>query len=159
MLRRDNKPNKVTNMKKCFRILIVDDDNNMAQMFSEILKYRGHNVTIVNEGALCINKCHNDFYDIIFMDFHLEDLDGVNVTDVIRNVCGTKSLIFAFTGDDNSHTIKKFKDIGMTGALIKPLDINLINKIMTSLEFRNDLDKKVIYVCAEHKYGKQLILF
>ena len=159
MLRKEYNPTKLNGVKKCFRILIVDDDNNMAQMFSEILKMRGHSVTIVNEGALCINKCHNDFYDIIFMDFHLEDLDGVNVTDVIKNVCNTKSLIFAFTGDDSGQSVAKFKDIGMTGALIKPLDINLINKIMSSLESRNDIDKKVVYVCAEYKYGHQLILF
>ena len=46
------------------------------------------------------------------------------------------ALIFAFTGDDSKSALKKFKEIGMIGAIIKPIDINIINKLMNSLEIK-----------------------
>lgn len=142
-----------------FNILIVDDDKTIANIFAEILKQRGHNVTIASESISCINKCQNNHYDIIFMDFHLDNLDGVDITDLIKNMNPVKSIIFAFTGDDSNKSIKKFREIGMDGALIKPLNFELINKLMNSLESRNDIDKRVVKLMREIKIKRQLIIF
>ena len=153
-----NKLKKI-NIKQQFKILIVDDDIDMAESFSEILQDRGHFVTIANEGSSCINKCQNQQYDIIFMDFHLNDINGVDTTDLIKNVCFTTSIVFAFTGDDSVNAISEFKKIGMDGAVIKPFDINMINKLMNSLETKNGVDKRVIKNVKDLKFKKQLFIF
>ncbi len=142
-----------------FKILIVDDDNDTAESFAEILKNRGHIVTIANEGVTCLGKCQNHHYDIIFMDFHMDNVNGVDTTDLIKNICHEKSIIFAFTGDDSNFALSKFKNIGMAGAIIKPLDIDLINKLMTSLEIRNDIDTRVIKSIKNIKSKRQLFVF
>jgi CheY-like chemotaxis protein len=145
--------------KHQFKILIVDDDIEVAKTFCEILQERGHSVTIANEGISCISKCQNSCYDIIFMDYHLHDISGIDTTDLIKNNCSVKSIIFAFTGDDSTNALSKFKNIGMSGALIKPLDIDLINKLMTSLEIRNNVDTRVIKNIRDLKLKKQLFVF
>jgi len=139
-----------------FKILVVDDDNDVAESFSEILKYRGHDVTIANGSISCLGKCQNWHYDIIFMDFHMDNIDGVDTVDLIKNVCHEKSIIFAFTGDDSSVALNKFRNIGMVGAVIKPLDIDIINKLMASLEVRNETDSRVI---KNIKSKRQLFVF
>lgn len=130
--------------KKQFNILVVDDDEYVASTLTEILTKRGHTVTYLTEGLSCISKCQYTYYDIIFMDFHLDDMNGVDVIDVLKEVSKISPIVFAFTGDDSSDALYRFKNIGMVGAIIKPIDISIINKLMNSLELRKELDNRII---------------
>ena len=126
-----NKQNKLN-------ILIVDDDTNSSELFKEILELRGHNVITLDEGVKCISKCLNDKFDIIFVDYHIGDIDGVELTDCLKDVIKTKSLIYAYTGDNSNKSIELFKNVGMNGVFIKPLNINVINEFMAELENKNN---------------------
>jgi CheY-like chemotaxis protein len=144
-----------TERVKQYKILIVDDDVETARMFGELLKYRGHNVTIFNEAIDSVGSCQSKIYDIIFMDFHMEKLNGVDAADIIKSYCcKNNSMIFAFTGDDSVNAIKEFKTVGMNGALIKPIDINLINKLMGMLEKNCTISEKL-----SKNFKKQLLFF
>jgi CheY-like chemotaxis protein len=123
--------------KNKLNILVVDDDETSLELFKEILEFRGHNVTTVNEGVRCISNLQNHYYDIIFLDYHIGDIDGVDLADCIKDVFKHKSLIFAYTGDSSSNALNRFKIIGMNGALIKPLNLNLIDSIMNTIEKNN----------------------
>ena len=123
--------------KNKLNILVVDDDETSLELFKEILEFRGHNVTTVNEGVRCISNLQTNYYDIIFLDYHIGDIDGVDLADCIKDVFKHKSLIFAYTGDSSTSALDRFKIIGMDGALIKPLNIDLIDSIMNMIE-KND---------------------
>jgi len=125
--------------KNKLNILVVDDDITSLELFKEILEFRGHNVTAVNEGVRCISNLQNNYYDIIFLDYHIGDIDGVDLADCIKDVFKHKSLIFAYTGDSSLSALNRFKIIGMNGALIKPLNIELIDSIMSTIE-KNDIN-------------------
>lgn len=142
-----------------FSILIVDDDELISETFGEILSNRGHNVMTVHDSASCINKCQKQKFDIIFMDFHMENVNGVDMTDLLKNVCNNKSIIFALTGDDSKKALEQFKNIGMDGAIIKPLNIDLIDKLMNTLEFKTEIDKCIIKTLLISTHKNQLILF
>lgn len=145
--------------KQEFAILIVDDDQIIGETFGEILESRGHNVSIALDSASCINKCQNYRYDIIFMDFHMDNVNGVDMTDLLKNVCNNTSIIFAITGDDSKKAIEQFKNIGMDGAIIKPINIDLINKLMGTLETRIGIDKRVIKTISFPTHKNQLMIF
>jgi CheY-like chemotaxis protein len=130
--------------RKVFKILIVDDEKESAEMFKEILELRGHNITLLNEGMDCIAKCKNKTFDIIFLDYHIGDIDGVEVADIIKDLFKNTSSIFAYTGDSTTDAINKFKETGMTGALIKPVDTDLLDQLMNSLEERGCIDKNIV---------------
>jgi len=149
---------KQLNYKNELKILVVDDDNFIAESLGEILSARGHMVTIANESMSCLGKCQTVEYDVIFMDFHLDDYDGANTTDLLKNVCKNKSIVFGFTGDDSKATITEFMKMGVDGAIIKPIDIDLIDKLMIILETRNELDKSVLKNVLKNK-KKQLFIF
>jgi two-component system sensor histidine kinase TorS len=120
--------------KKKLNILIVDDDTQSSELFKEILELNGYNVNTLDEGMKCISRCMKDKYDIIFLDYHIGDIDGADLADCLKDVLKIKSLIYAYTGDSNPDIIKKCQDIGMNGALIKPININIINNIMKTIE-------------------------
>ena len=131
--------------KNKLNILIVDDDNNSSSLFKEILELNGYNVQTLDEGVKCISNCMKNKYDIIFLDYHIGDIDGADLADCLKDVLKTQSLIYAYTGDTNPETLKKCKDIGMNGALIKPLNINLLNNIMKTIEENIDNKKEKIF--------------
>jgi len=146
------------NKKKKFKILIVDDEIDSSMLFKEILDLRGHDVTLINEGIQCINKCKDNEYDIIFLDYHIPGINGVEIADLIKDLFKTNSLIFAYTGDSTTESLNKFKKIGMTAALIKPVDIDLINLIMNSFEERECADKNILYKLSK-KHKNTLYIF
>ena len=129
-----NLENSYIKNKKNLDILIVDDDTNSAELFKEYLTMRGHNVSNLDEGVKCISNCMKNKYDIIFLDYHIGDIDGVELADCLKDILKTNALIYAYTGDNSPDAIKKFKDIGMNGALFKPINFKTINKILIDLE-------------------------
>jgi CheY-like chemotaxis protein len=148
----------VRNKKTKLNILIVDDDENSAELFKNIIELRGHNVDVLNEGIRCINLIQQNSYDVIFMDYHITDIDGVQLTDCIRDILKVESLIFAYTGDDSEGAVDLFKMNGMNGAIIKPLDLNMINQVMLSIENGNSNKTNIVQKLTKLK-SKSVICF
>jgi CheY-like chemotaxis protein len=118
---------------KKLNILIVDDDTISSELFKDILESYGHNVKTLDEGVKCLSNCIKNDYDIIFLDYHIGDIDGVELADCLKDVLHKKSSIYAYTGDSNPMIMKKCKDIGMNGAIIKPINLININKILLNI--------------------------
>lgn len=134
------------NNKNGLDILIVDDDTTASELFKELLELHGHNVKTLDEGVKCLSNCMKNKYDIIFLDYHIGDLDGAELADCLKDVLHTKSIIYAYTGDSDPNIIKRCKDIGMDGAIIKPLNVNNINKILLDIEQKkNKIPKQKIF--------------
>ena len=62
-------------------VVIVDDDKNSGESLKDVIKYRGHNVTLIDEGMKFINRISNNSekIDIIFMDYHTNEIDVCEV--------------------------------------------------------------------------------
>ena len=96
----NHKYNHYLYKRKNLKILIIDDDENVSTILQEYLLLRGHQVDVVNEGSRGITKNHMKDYDIIFIDYHLDNdlppninkeklnqnniLDGAFVTEIIN---------------------------------------------------------------------------
>jgi len=126
--------NRRSNKSKKFNILIVDDDKISAELFQDFLALRGHNVSSANEGVKCISQCLKNNYDIIFLDYHIGDINGVELADCLKSALNVKSKIYAYTGDDSPDSMKKFREIGMNGVVIKPLTLAGMDNIMSNME-------------------------
>ena len=63
----------------CLKVLIVDDDKNSGESLRDIIKYRGHDVTLLDEGMKFVNRIGgsdtSDTFDIIFMDYHTNEIE------------------------------------------------------------------------------------
>jgi CheY-like chemotaxis protein len=128
-----NKLTEPTN-KKNMNILIVDDDIMGAECLKEILELHNHTVNIIDDAIRCITLCQNNKYDIVFMDYHMEGLDGAQITMLLKDQKIGKTIIFAYTGDNSNAAIKQFKETGMNGAIIKPIDMNSFEILLNYLE-------------------------
>jgi len=126
---------------KKLNFLIVDDDQSSRESLRDMLKTRGHNVTTLDEGMKCVNRCSYHKYDVIFMDYHMDDLgdglgeiDGATVTGMVRECFDIKCSIYAYTGDNSTYAIKQFKENNMKGVFVKPVAPSLITEFLKIIE-------------------------
>ena len=149
--------NIIYNKPKIFSILIVDDDIDFCKKFKKNLEIRGHSVIILTEGMIYVSKCINNHFDLIFMDFHIKDIDGDKVT-TIKEDFNNRSIIFAYTGDKSDQAIESFKKNSMNGVIIKPLDMDLFNNIMSILEKDiKNIDRKSLERLSKKSKGNIII--
>ena len=148
--------------KKTLNILIIDDDVNVSSMLEDYLSLRGHSVEIVYEGARGITKNNLKNYDIIFIDYHLDNdlppniskknlnkdniLTGATVSEIINLQKNEKnnSIIFGYTGDSTKNAINKFKNSGADGIIFKPIELDIFDKLMFNIESNRQFDKNSI---------------
>src|SRR5680860_1589995 len=94
---------KYNDTKKTLKILIVDDDLNSRESLRDIIKTQGHDVTTLDEGMKCVNRCSQNDFDIIFMDYHINDLDGelngMDIAQMVKEYFDINVIIYAYTGD------------------------------------------------------------
>jgi CheY-like chemotaxis protein len=57
------------------KILIVDDDKNSGESLRDIIRYRGHSVTLLDEGMKFVNRMNEEEFDLIFMDYHTNEIN------------------------------------------------------------------------------------
>lgn len=161
--------------KKILDILIIDDDVNVSSMLEDYLSQRGHCVEIVNEGTRGITKNNLKNYDIIFIDYHLENdlppnisknklskeniLTGAIVSEIInfQKDKNNNSIIFGYTGDSTKNAVKKFKNSGADGIIFKPLEPEIFDKLMVNIESNREFDKESIGYAFKSLRGNIII--
>ncbi|MFA3782392.1 response regulator [Melioribacteraceae bacterium 4301-Me] len=68
------------------RILCVDDEDIILDSFRKILVLDGYSVDTVNSGPEAINLIKSHHYDFVFTDLKMPEMDGVEVTKIIKNL-------------------------------------------------------------------------
>jgi CheY-like chemotaxis protein len=100
--------------KKIYKILLIDDDPTNANLFSSFLRSRGHEITIMDEGCRALYSIAKNNYDIIFMDYDLNN-DGNNyfkannLIECIQELDLPNLKLFILINDTNNYSIKEIK--------------------------------------------------
>jgi two-component system alkaline phosphatase synthesis response regulator PhoP len=66
------------------RILIVDDDPDIAQAFKIILECRAYQVTVATNGEECLQRIRSERPDLVILDLLMPRLDGFAVIRELR---------------------------------------------------------------------------
>ena len=77
------------------RILVADDSSEILGFFSRFLS-KGHDLTLVEDGNKAIEKAGAEDFDIIFLDYYMPGLTGVDTCKVIKQLKpGSKVIIMS----------------------------------------------------------------
>lgn len=68
------------------KILCVDDEDVILDSFRKILVLDGYSIDTVNSGPEAVNLIKTNHYDFVFTDLKMPEMDGVDVTKVIKNL-------------------------------------------------------------------------
>ena len=106
--------------KQYREILVVDDDENLAQTFKLILESEGFNVDIAQTGLKALNMFKKKRYDLVILDLNLPDMLGHQIAEEISTLNMPTECIYV-TGypalADDLDTQHENSDI-----LIKPIE-------------------------------------
>lgn len=118
-------------------ILLVEDDRVNQISTSKLLKNRGHQVAIRENGKEAIEALKERDFDCILMDIQMPILDGVEATRAIRNgEAGNEKSgvhIIALTGYVLDDERIKFSKAGMDGYLGKPVDFTALERALAEV--------------------------
>jgi len=116
-------------------ILLVEDNEDNRDMLSRRLVRRGYAVTIAQDGAQGHAMACSDNPDLILMDIGLPDMDGWQVTRLLKCNAETRRIpIIALTAHALLTDREKAREVGCDDYDTKPVDFaRLIQKIETLL--------------------------
>jgi CheY-like chemotaxis protein len=115
-------------------VLVVDDNAAFADSFSMLLESMGQNVAVVPDGACAVNTAQNITPRVVFIDIDLPGMDGYEVAHKLRQEhSAERMLLVAVTGyGQPDHA--RLRDTGFDYHLIKPVDIDELEAILSQLE-------------------------
>ncbi|MDR1508395.1 MAG: response regulator [Synergistaceae bacterium] len=111
------------------RVLVVDDIQANLDIMKELLELYGMKVDCLTSGWQAIQRISEEtvFYDAVFMDHMMPEMDGVETVRVIRENIGSEYAqsipIIALTANVTTENGKKYLEKGFQAFLSKPVDV------------------------------------
>lgn len=100
------------------RVLLIEDDEQIATPLARLLRQKGHEVVHTTKASAGLSMLVDDRPDVVVLDLGLPDIDGM---DVIRMVRGLGSVpIIVATARDDEDTIVAALDRGADDFVGKP---------------------------------------
>lgn len=134
---------KICKQAKSLKILLAEDDKLNQMVTVRILKERGYNVDIANDGREAVAMYKKGKYDIVLMDIQMPDMDGIEATRRIRELEGSNRRIpivaltaYALLGDR-----ERFIEKGMDDYVAKPIKIDKLFHVIERVTSSNMVGK------------------
>ena len=113
------------------RILVVDDELDIAENIAALLTAKGHKATIAADGAEALRLARKDLPDLVLLDVMLPRMSGTDVCRILRSEAKTSKIkILMVTGLGRGGDVEDAFAAGADDYLIKPFDsVRLFKKI------------------------------
>jgi len=79
-------------MSKTKRVLVVEDEKDIADLITHTLLREGYQVVTVDDGEDALSLIRQDRYDLILLDLMLPGLQGTDICRMVRENPGTSSI-------------------------------------------------------------------
>ena len=113
------------------KALVVDDNEVNTMVVSSMLEQFEIQVTEVYSGKDAIERAKYEDYDIIFMDYLMPEMNGIEATEEIRKLGKVKRpVIIALTANETQELKDKFKQAGVDDVMSKPLELEAVCQIL-----------------------------
>lgn len=127
-------------MKKPGRLLIVEDDERLADLISTYFSRTGFDVSVVGDGLNAIQACKNAPPDLVILDLMLPDVDGLTVCREMRSFYSGKILILTASSSDIDQVVGF--ETGADDYVIKPVEPRVLLARVNSLLKRRAYDRQ-----------------
>ena len=116
-------------------LLLVEDNPLNLLVLVQFFEIWGMHPDVAENGLQAISKIREKAYDLVLMDLHMPELDGIEATRLIRNELGLADLpIIALTANALPGIRQKVLNAGMNDYVCKPFEPEaLFQKVMQYL--------------------------
>ena len=115
-------------------ILIVDDDEDLTNLYETFLKYDGYKVDSFTDPTHSLYSFRKEIYDLVLLDLKMPKMNGVELSQELQNI--DPNLFYRFITAANKEYIENIKtnNLGIEKIIIyKPLWLNELRITIHSL--------------------------
>lgn len=110
---------------KTYRVMVVDDDDAVTNLQSEILRYAGMEVLCVNQPLHSLQRAAEFKPDLVILDMHMPDINGMELAVLLRQDPEFLLLPIIFvTADTDVNLHRNIRALGVNALLTKPFEAN-----------------------------------
>lgn len=111
------------------RILVAEDNVINQRVASNLLRRLGHSVQLAANGSEALNAAVAGSYDVILMDRHMPEMDGLEAAMRLRQQ-GVNTYIIALTASALAEDRQRCLDAGMNDYLAKPITLDRLRETL-----------------------------
>ena len=116
---------------KTVRIMIVDDDQDLAESLADLLQVHGFDVDIAKDGQDALEHARTQDFDITLMDVRMPVMNGVDSFLAIRKI-KPQARIVMMTGFKEP-IVERALSAGAEGPLHKPFSVEDLLKLFKTI--------------------------
>ncbi len=118
-----------------YKVLVVDDEENIREVIKEYAEFEGHEVDEACDGMQAVDMVRDRDYDIIIMDVMMPRLDGYSACKEIRKIKQIPVLMLSARGEEYD---KLFGfEIGIDDYVVKPFSPKEVMARINAIVKRN----------------------
>jgi DNA-binding response OmpR family regulator len=106
------------------RILVVDDQEEVAELVQAVLVHAGHAAEAVYSGQAALDRLKRTAYDLVVCDVRMPEVDGKAVSGAIARLMPPRPVVLFMTGYGDSPVESEFLQTTAAVVLAKPLGID-----------------------------------
>ena len=106
-----------------FRILIVEDDAELQQLFRHVLEKNGYEAVGAANGRLALEALESSYFDLIISDIMMPEMDGYELVRTVRER-GISIPIMMITARDAFDDMRLGFVSGTDDYMVKPVNVN-----------------------------------
>lgn len=132
-------PNIHAHSQRPLQILLAEDNPINQLVAKTLLINLGHQVDVVANGSEAVRAVQQRSYDLVLMDIHMPEVDGVQATRLIRALPSDASdiPIVALTANAMKGDREKYLAAGMIDYLTKPIDRQALAQTLARIVIRS----------------------
>ncbi len=109
-----------------FKILLVEDNAINQKLMVTMFQHLGYQVDLAENGKVATEKMQQSLYDLVFMDFQMPVMDGIEATEFIRKSLKLDTFIVGLSANIFREEIDKAKEAGINDYIAKPIKIQTL---------------------------------
>jgi len=123
-------------MTESNRVVIVDDNEDITSVFSDILEIGGFEVVgIGHDGKEAVSLYTKHSPDFIFLDVMMPIMNGVQALKEIKKK-NPKANVIMVTADSRSEVIQELEKLNATAIIIKPFKIEAVFETIKKIKIK-----------------------
>lgn len=120
--------------KRAQRILIVDDNEDAAELMSAALNFMGHETRVASDGPTSLILAEQFLPEVALLDIGLPVMDGYEVAAKLRALPGLKGMrLVAITGYGQASDRDRTQQAGFDAHLVKPVELPEIEALLNGM--------------------------
>ena len=118
------------------KVLVVDDHPINLKLATALLEKMGHEVLQAVNGRLALEAVQAQAFDLVLMDLHMPEMDGLESTRLIRALPAPRGQVpvVALTANALEEARREAEQAGVNGFLTKPLKVQELQAVVRNCQ-------------------------